>query len=462
MINKITSCDLQPPLFSDNFIKFMTLSSDWDNEPYVELYLVQKVLNLVVPLDSYSSKWIPQFKIKIPHKKSSDKVDYFIEDSSKNIKFLVEVKTAKTRINNATARQQLDKYLRYSGVRFGILIDPFLVEIYHFKKGQTKLKSQFDIKDITDIKSIAEFIKTFFLESIKMRSIAIHNSKGGVGKTTLAINIAYELSKRGNKVLVVDLDDQANASLTIGVNKAKEINNASTPEEHKKIYKFLDERLEVINFIKFVNKAGEIEDYRNCIVSSKSIENLFGVDVLPASHKTTENELPSGPTVLRYLDMGLIKFVEDYQYVIFDTAPGSNALTWCGFYAAQYLVIPSQMEYLSVYGIRHVIRNAEEVQKDSNGQRSNILGIVPMMVDGKNLNKTVEEFVRDSFPDIPILPAIKRATGVGKASHENIPMSQFAEKDKESPKTSKEVAESLKTLTTRLVEKIEEFECKNG
>jgi len=334
-----------------------------------------------------------------------------------------------------------------------------LVEIYDFNNGQTKLKSWFKIKDVTDIKSIAEFIKEF-LESIKMRTIAIHNSKGGVGKTTLAINIAYELSKIGNKVLVVDLDDQANASLTIGVNKADEMNNASNVKELKKIYKFLDERLEVIDFIKFVNKEGDIEDYKNCITS---ISEPFKVDVLPASHKTTDESLPTNPGVLKYLDKGLRKLVDDYQYVIFDTAPGKNRLTWCGLYAAQYLIIPSQMEYLSVYGIRNVIKNAGEVQEDTNKKRGNILGIVPVMTvksgDKKTLNKTVEEFVRRSFPNIPILTKIKRAVAVGKASGERLPVSLYAEKDRQG---SSEVAESLENLTHELIKLIKESEDKNG
>jgi chromosome partitioning protein len=440
----------------------MILSSDWDNERYVELYLVEKVLNIIVPLDSPFSSWIPRFKIKVPHTAKEKKVDYLIEDYSRNIKFLVEVKTAKTRINNAKARRQLDTYLRYSGVRFGLLIDPFLVEIYDFNNGQSKLKSRFEIKDVTDIKSIADFIKVFLenIKMIKMRTIAIHNSKGGVGKTTLAVNIAYELSKRGNKVLVVDLDDQANASLTIGVNKAEEMNNASSVEELKEIYKFLDERLEVIDFIKFTNKEGEIEDYKNCVTS---ISNPFEVDVLPASHKTTDESLPPNPGVLKYLDKGLKKLVGYYQYVIFDTAPGKNRLTWCGLYAAKYLIIPSQMEYLSLYGIRNVIQNAREVQEDTNKERGNILGIVPVMTvksgDKKTLNKTVEEFVRRSFPNIPILTKIKRAVAVGKASGERIPVSLYAVKDRQG---SSEVAESLERLTDRLIELIEESEDKDG
>jgi len=74
----------------------MVLSSDWNNERYVELHLVEKVLNIIVPLDSPFSTWIPQFKIKIPHIAKEKKVDYLIKD--RNIKFLVEVKTAKTRM----------------------------------------------------------------------------------------------------------------------------------------------------------------------------------------------------------------------------------------------------------------------------------------------------------------------------------------------------------------------------
>ncbi|MCK5718954.1 MAG: ParA family protein [Thiomargarita sp.] len=431
----------------------MNLSSDWNNERYVELHLVERVLNLVSPYSE--SKKIPQFKVEVPYKTNTriDKVDYFIEDYSKNIKFLVEVKTAKTRINNATARQQLDKYLRYSGIKIGILIDPFLVEIYHFENGQTKRKSQFDIKDITDIESIAEFIKTSL--GVKMRTIAVHNSKGGVGKTTLAINIAYELSKRGNKVLVVDLDDQANASLTIGVNKAEEMNNASSIEELKEIYKFLDERLEVIDFIKFVNRDVDIKDYQSCIAR---IPNSFGVDVLPASHKTTDESLPTSPRVLKYLNKGLEKLAGDYQYVIFDTAPGKSRLTWSGLYAARYLIIPSQMEYLSVYGIRNVIQNAREVQEDTSGERGNILGIVPMMTGKLKLNVTVKELVEDYFPNIPIFQAIKNVVGVKEAIGDRLPISLL----RDGRDTTKEVAESIELLTDKLVEVIDEFEAKNG
>jgi len=93
-----------------------------------------------------------------------------------------------------------------------------------------------------------------------MRTIAIHTSKGGVGKTTLVVNIAYELARQGNRVLVVDLDDQANASLSLGVNKADEIEKVSTLREFRQILDSFKDRKEVIDFLKMGTKETSLEE----------------------------------------------------------------------------------------------------------------------------------------------------------------------------------------------------------
>jgi chromosome partitioning protein len=146
----------------------MLLSSDWNNEAYVSLHLVQEILEEAgLPKRSDFSHWYPQFPIKIPKvdkKHSPSSADFFIEDRRRNINFLIEVKTANTRINHP-ARFQLDMYLRYSEVKFGILIDPFLIEAYEFIRGRAKLQERFEIKNPTEVKPIATFLKTF-LDSI--------------------------------------------------------------------------------------------------------------------------------------------------------------------------------------------------------------------------------------------------------------------------------------------------------
>ncbi len=123
------------------------LSSSWNNEAYVSLHLVQKMLELAgLPPRSAYSRWIPEFKVKVPKLiangqvvETEKEVDFLVEDLSRYINFLVEVKTANTRIDD-DARVQLEKYLRYSHTRFGLLIDPFLVEIYEYTQWQPKLR----------------------------------------------------------------------------------------------------------------------------------------------------------------------------------------------------------------------------------------------------------------------------------------------------------------------------------
>ncbi|MCK5523180.1 MAG: hypothetical protein KAI83_08615 [Thiomargarita sp.] len=150
----------------------MLLSSDWNNEAYVSLHLVQEILEEAgLSKMSDFSHWYPQFSITIPKadKKNSptpSTADFFIEDRRRNINFLIEVKSANKRIdNNSSARFQLDMYLRYSKVKFGILIDPFLIEAYEFIRGRAKLQERFEIKNPTEVKPIATFLKTF-LDSI--------------------------------------------------------------------------------------------------------------------------------------------------------------------------------------------------------------------------------------------------------------------------------------------------------
>ena len=447
------------------------LSSDWNNEAYVSLHLVQTMLEMAgLPRKSSYSHWIPEFQVKVPRLTANSQlvwtqkeVDFLVEDLSRYINFLVEIKTAKTRLD-AEARIQLEKYLTYSNTRFGILIDPFSVEIYEYTQGLATLKCKHNIENPEQVQPVASFVRNF-LDTIKMRTIAIHTSKGGVGKTTLVVNIAYELAKLGNRVLVIDLDDQAHASLSLGVNKADKFDEASTLEEFDKILESFQDRKEVIEFLKdYDTKNFNYKEY----IEISPINKIFGqrrcpgkIDVLPSSYKTQDAALANLTSIReKRLDKALRQsgIANDYDYVIIDTPPSATTIASNGLYAAQYVVIPSQMEYLSVYGIRTPIKRAREVQ-DEMVKRGVILGIVPMMTE-KNvkLHTTIKELVKQRFPGFTILPEIKKAAAVSKASEKRHPLSLYAEQNKGAADAAKQFSD----LTQEIVARIDQIESSVG
>lgn len=318
------------------------LSSEWNNEAYVSLHLVQTMLEMAgLPRRSSYSHWIPEFKIKVPKLKANQvvlwtekEVDFLIEDCSRYVNFLVEVKSAETRIDD-DARLQLGTYLKYANTRFGVIIDPFLVEIYEYKQGRPQLREQYDIKDPNQVQPVADFLR-IFLNQVKMRTIAIHTSKGGVGKTTLVVNIAYELASLGQRVLVIDLDEQAHASLSLVVNKADEFNKASTPEEFEKIFDSFKERRELVDFLQDY-ESGNF-NYKAYIKESTTFNKFISpsptgqpgkIDVLPSSYKTNDTALANfGGIRENRLDKALQKsgMAGDYDYVIIDTPPSATTI----------------------------------------------------------------------------------------------------------------------------------------
>ncbi|MEW6491654.1 MAG: Swt1 family HEPN domain-containing protein [Cyanobacteriota bacterium] len=125
----------------------------------------------------------------------------------------------------------------------------------------------------------------------QMRTIAIHAAKGGVGKTTLVVNLAYELAKKGKRVLVVDLDDSANTSLLLGVNKADEIEQADNLEEIERILHSFDGRKELIDFLTESPKKdfdGEKYIYPSILFNKYLKENKYQgkISIIPSSYRT--------------------------------------------------------------------------------------------------------------------------------------------------------------------------------
>lgn len=432
------------------------LSDDWNNEAYVSLHLVQAILHHA---GVAQRGWHPEFKIK--EAGNQVYVDFHIEDRDRHLEFLIEVKSARNPIDNAARFQLQSSYLFHSKIRYGLLIDPFSIEIYEFAHGTAQLKAQYTIADPTQIQPIASFVKNF-LDTLTMRTITINASKGGVGKTTLTVNLAYELAKQGQRVLVVDLDDQANASLTLGVNKAEEFAQASSMAAYRELLESLAGRKEVLDFIKIGSRDADLAEYRACIYPiTGAFQPPEGkIDILPSSYKTKLTALPDNPVSHKFLNMGLKKLAGDYDYVLIDTAPSFNKIAWSAHFAAKYILIPSQMEYLSAFGIQNVIQNLHDVQQDTDNQRGNVLGIVPMMVENTVLSTTIESYIKETLPNVPLLPKIRNSTHFGQASFARIPLSLYALKHSTAP--AKSAAQQVVELTNEIVKLIDRKEGKTA
>ncbi len=452
------------------------LSSEWNNEAYVSIHLVQRMLEMAgLPRKTGYSHWYPEFKVKVSRfnekgvlVNTTKNVDFLIKDFSRYINFFVEVKTANSLIDNK-ARFQLKMYLQHSSVDFGLLIDPFLIEIYQYKNGQFILKDNCSIDNPDNVEPISDFLIRF-LDAIKMRTIDFNTSKGGVGKTTLVVNLAYELARLNYKVLVIDLDDQANASLSLGVNRADELDKVSSLEELEEILESFNSRKELIDFLYDCDLPDF--DYQKYIKPSplnEKLENIHkcegSIDVLPSSQRTQDNRISPLPSPQTRLDMALQEsgIATAYDYVIIDTPPSATEITKNGLLAAQYLILPTQMEYLSVFGIRTPLDFVKRLHRQKKGTRGIVLGIVPMMTRKRSrLNNMIRELLEKQYKELTLFPEIHRSDQIGIASRHRQPISLLAERSPE----ARSLAVEFEELTKKILENIKTFEngreTKNG
>lgn len=202
--------------------------------------------------------------------------------------------------------------------------------------------------------------------------IAVANQKGGVGKTTTAVNLSAGLATLGNKVLLIDVDPQGNATSGIGVNKA---------DVKHCIYDIL------------INDVHPAET-----ILSASIENL---SVIPATIQLAGAEIELVPTISREvrLKRQLEKIRNDFDYVIFDCPPSLGILTINSLTAADSVLIPIQCEYYALEGLSQLLNTVRLVQKHLNTSLQ-IEGVLLTMLDARtNLGIQVIEEVKKYFQD---------------------------------------------------------------
>ena len=227
--------------------------------------------------------------------------------------------------------------------------------------------------------------------------VTIANQKGGVGKTTTAVNLAAALAKHGLEILVIDTDPQGNASTALNID-----HRVGTPD----VYSVLVEEQDFAEVIK------PVTDIENLYCAPATID-LAGAEIELVSLVAREYRLQRA--LNKYLDFHKEKYKKTLDYVFIDCPPSLGLLTLNVLVAAKEVLIPIQTEYYALEGLGQLMNNVNLVKKQLNPELE-VATIVLTMFDSRtNLSQQVAEEVRKHFGDIVITTEIPRAVRVSEA-----------------------------------------------
>ncbi len=232
-----------------------------------------------------------------------------------------------------------------------------------------------------------------------MRTIALINQKGGVGKTTTAVNLGACLAELGKKVVLIDIDPQGNSSSWMGIN----IN-----ELHKSMFNVFHDNTPIKE-----------------ILHETSIKNMWVVPsnvTLAAIERTLANKLEND-TILK---KSISPLLNHFDYIILDCPPSLGLLTVNALSAVKEVFIPLETKVLALNGLVTLI-NTVNLVKDTLNPALEVTGIIACMFDVRtNLSNKVVEKIMDKFHDKLFKSIIRESTQLAECPISNQPITQYA------------------------------------
>lgn len=231
------------------------------------------------------------------------------------------------------------------------------------------------------------------------RIIALFNQSGGVGKTTLTMNLGYHIANLGRKVLLVDVDPQGSLTAFMGLEATDveaTIYDAIVREEELAIHR-----------------------------------NIYGMDFVPSNILLSKAEMELAAALMREqrLKNALSSAADEYDFILLDCPPSLGLLSVMSLVAATHVLIPIQTEFKALKGTELLLKTVLEIRSVAN-RRLKVAGMIPTMYDSRTVQaKQSLESIKQVAKQVgSVLPVVPRKTDFANASQERQPLALYMPK----------------------------------